>query len=138
MCCTIDKEYTAKTIARLEKLGLTMKAYKTIYKDGKAAVKAGYTYAPGLHKLPKRLTQEEYERSNHGFHFFLTKKDAERRLYSDRTVVEVEVPINDIIGLQHPNTEDRQGVANSLFISKKAWLEAGLEIKRVRKPKSVS
>lgn len=128
MCCAIDKDYTAKEIARLEKLGLTMKAYKTIKTTGRAVVKNYYTYKPGLHKLPKRLTQEEYEQTNNGFHFFLTKKDAEAKKFDvSRTVIEIEVPVNDIIGLQHPKTPNRQGVANSIFISKESWRKAGLK-----------
>lgn len=61
----------------------------------------------------------------------MTKRDANKRIYNDLyRLLEIEVPVNHIIGLSSPKHADRQGVANSIFISKENWKKAGIKRRR--------
>lgn len=128
MCCIVDKIYTKEELTRLKKTQLTIKAYKVLRKTGHSAHE-GFSYKQGLNVM-NRPVRKYNENNPRGFHFFLTLKDAkaECRPWSNRVIVPVEIPVNDIVCLSHPTHHYRQGVSNSLFISEDAWKKAKLPV----------
>lgn len=134
MCCNVDTIYTKTEKARLKKSHITIKGYKVLNRSGDALVVSNHKYKPGLHKMNPPVRQYN-EKKPRGFHFFPNRKQAEDECGTSgfRCIVEVEVPVKDIICLSHPNSYEHQGVTNSLFIGEQAWLDAGLTLPAKRR-----
>lgn len=130
MCCNIDKIYTKQRLAQLKRSGKTFiigwkSGYRHLGKDFIRGAWTAYKFSPGVHKLKRKMTIDDYRTYDvEGFHFYYDREQA----LSDcgNVVFPVKIYIKDIIGLEKPDKDyyphaKGQGVANSITILKKDW-----------------
>ena len=127
MCCIIEKsstEYFKDTHVS------TIKGYKILKITGKG-LHTNFQYGPGKFQLDKPITAGEYDITQpQGFHFYTRQHDAiyETTLLNyistGHILLEVEVDIDDIIGVSESYRPFQEGVANAITITQESWDKA--------------